>query len=63
MKLIPDSTKSSLQQRLNQRRRERWPQLEAVKVRFRALASPTWTGCVGRRRVAALPASLRGLRE
>jgi len=33
---IPNSTKSSLQQRLNQRRRERWPQLEAVKVRFRA---------------------------
>src|SRR5215469_11947309 len=32
---IPDSTKSSLWQRLNQRRRERWPQLQAVNVRFR----------------------------
>jgi hypothetical protein len=27
---IPDSTKSSLSQRLNQRRRERWPQLDSI---------------------------------
>jgi hypothetical protein len=32
----PASTKSSLQQRLNQRARERWPALARVTVRFRA---------------------------
>ncbi|MGH3665859.1 MAG: hypothetical protein ACRDU8_07200 [Egibacteraceae bacterium] len=32
---IPPSTKASLQQRLEQRRRERWPQLAAVQVRCR----------------------------
>lgn len=33
---IPDSTKRSLPQRLNQRARERWPDLAAVNVRYRA---------------------------
>lgn len=32
----PPSTKTSLQQRLSQRARERWPQLAGVDVRFRA---------------------------
>ena len=32
----PTSTKTSLQQRLSQRARERWPQLAGVDVRFRA---------------------------
>jgi hypothetical protein len=31
----PASTKTSLQQRLSARARERWPQLSAVNVRFR----------------------------
>lgn len=31
----PQSTKTSLQQRLSQRARQRWPQLAGVKVRFR----------------------------
>lgn len=33
---IPESTKRSLPQRLDQRARERWPDLAAVKVRYRA---------------------------
>ena len=33
---IPESTKSSLSQRLSARARERWPGLSAVKVRFRS---------------------------
>jgi hypothetical protein len=33
---IPDSTKSSLQQRLSARAKERWPALAAVRVRYRA---------------------------
>lgn len=33
---IPESTKSSLSQRLSARARERWPGLKAVKVRFRS---------------------------
>ena len=32
----PESTKSSLQQRLTQRARSRWPALAKVEVRFRA---------------------------
>jgi hypothetical protein len=32
----PQSTKTSLQQRLSRRARERWPQLAGVEVRFRA---------------------------
>jgi hypothetical protein len=32
----PDSTKTSLQQRLSQRARDRWPALTRVQVRFRA---------------------------
>lgn len=32
----PESTKTSLQQRLSARSRERWPQLAGVHVRFRA---------------------------
>ena len=32
---IPESTKTSLGQRLRQRQRERWPGLAAVHVRFR----------------------------
>jgi len=32
----PQSTKTSLQQRLSERARERWPQLAGVDVRFRA---------------------------
>jgi hypothetical protein len=36
MASIPDSTKSSLNQRLAQRARERWPQIERVETRFRA---------------------------
>ena len=31
----PQSTKTSLQQRLSQRARQRWPQLDGVEVRFR----------------------------
>lgn len=31
----PDSTRTSLQQRLTARARERWPQLAGVQVRFR----------------------------
>jgi hypothetical protein len=31
----PQSTKTSLQQRLSQRARQRWPQLTGVEVRFR----------------------------
>ena len=31
----PQSTKTSLQQRLSHRARERWPQLDGVEVRFR----------------------------
>lgn len=34
-KTIPDSTKTSLHQRLLQRKRERWSQLADVHVRFR----------------------------
>ena len=33
---IPESTKSSLSQRLSAHARERWPGLSAVKVRFRS---------------------------
>lgn len=36
MPKIPDSTKSSLRQRLTTRARERWPQIERVDLRFRA---------------------------
>lgn len=32
----PQSTKTSLQQRLSARARERWPQLSGIDVRFRA---------------------------
>jgi hypothetical protein len=32
---IPESTKTSLGQRLRQRQRERWPSLASVDVRFR----------------------------
>lgn len=32
----PESTKTSLHQRLNRRARERWPALAGVEVRFRA---------------------------
>lgn len=35
MATIPESTKSSLQQRLNAHARERWPGLTEVTVRFR----------------------------
>lgn len=31
----PQSTKTSLQQRLSRRARERWPQMADVEVRFR----------------------------
>jgi hypothetical protein len=33
---IPESTRSSLEQRLRERQRQRWPQLADVQVRFRA---------------------------
>ena len=36
MAKIPNSTKSSLHQRLNQRARERWPELAHVQLRYRA---------------------------
>ena len=36
MAKVPESTKSSLQQRLNERARERWPALASVSVRHRA---------------------------
>jgi hypothetical protein len=36
MAKIPDSTRSSLQQRLSTRARERWPALTEVAVRYRA---------------------------
>lgn len=32
----PESTKTSLQQRLSARARDRWPQLSGLEVRFRA---------------------------
>ena len=35
MPKVPDSTRSSLQQKLSARARERWPQLTAVQVTFR----------------------------
>ncbi|HEX4213593.1 MAG TPA: hypothetical protein VIA06_09760 [Candidatus Dormibacteraeota bacterium] len=35
MTRIPESTQSSLRQRLVRRQRERWPQLADVRVRFR----------------------------
>jgi hypothetical protein len=36
MATVPDSTKTSLQQRLSQRAQERWPALDHVSVRHRA---------------------------
>jgi hypothetical protein len=36
MASIPTSTQSSLRQRLSDRARERWPQLDGVEVRYRA---------------------------
>lgn len=36
MAKIPDSTKSSLHQRLAARARERWPRIERINLRFRA---------------------------
>jgi hypothetical protein len=36
MASIPASTRSSLNQRLNDRAQERWPQIERVRTRFRA---------------------------
>lgn len=35
MVTIPESTKTSLVQRLDQRARERWPQIDDIAVRFR----------------------------
>ncbi len=35
MAVPPESTKTSLQQRLSRRARERWPQLAGVDVKFR----------------------------
>lgn len=35
MATIPDSTKSSLEQRLLTRARERWPQIHDIELRFR----------------------------
>ena len=32
---IPDSVRSSLGQRLDERRRQRWPQLTEIRLRFR----------------------------
>ncbi|MPZ92846.1 MAG: hypothetical protein GEU68_14710 [Actinobacteria bacterium] len=32
---IPDSVRSSLGQRLNERRRQRWPDLTAIRLRFK----------------------------
>jgi hypothetical protein len=36
MPTVPDSTKTSLQQRLSARARDRWPALDHVSVRHRA---------------------------
>ena len=36
MPKIPDSTKSSLHQRLIERSTERWPQLHEIRLRYRA---------------------------
>lgn len=36
MAKIPDSTQTSLQQRLTARARQRWPQINEVNVRYRA---------------------------
>jgi hypothetical protein len=36
MAKIPDSTKASLQQRLSQRARSRWPALTEIRIRYRA---------------------------
>lgn len=36
MAAIPTSTKTSLHQRLSARARQRWPQIAAVQVRYRA---------------------------
>ena len=47
----PTSTKTSLQQRLSARARQRWPQLAGVDVRFRGAFAyvtakcPTATAC------------------
>ena len=35
MVTIPESTKTSLAQRLDQRARERWPQIDDIAVRYR----------------------------
>ncbi|MCG2620496.1 hypothetical protein LVY72_01060 [Arthrobacter sp. I2-34] len=35
MARIPDSTKTSLHQRLTARARERWPQIDRIQTRFR----------------------------
>ncbi len=36
MPTVPDSTKTSLEQRLSARARERWPALDHISVRHRA---------------------------
>ena len=36
MPKIPDSTQSSLRQRLSARARQRWPQISEIRVRYRA---------------------------
>lgn len=36
MATIPDSTKTSLQQRMSTRARERWPALSDLQIRYRA---------------------------
>jgi hypothetical protein len=36
MAKIPDSTKASLHQRLTERSRQRWPQLNEIQIRYRA---------------------------
>ena len=36
MASIPTSTQTSLQQRLSQRARERWPELAGIQIRYRA---------------------------
>ncbi len=44
MPAIPESTKTSLAQRLRAHAKDTWPQLTTVHVRYRASSSPTSSG-------------------
>ena len=69
MAKIPDSTKTSLHQRLTARARERWPQLTEIRLRYRAgfayvdgvLADGEASGCAGCATAARPAVGLRDL--